>query len=140
MLNAFVQNQDIFKEHYGKFKVAFAEDKRNLPVFTSLSVADLKQGQVSNSHSCPKNGIKNWHGNQELPTHYPGWRGRIHIKYNSRNYAGFLTSILEPYYINTGSGGGGEYSFYLYEADWPGLERYYAKRQMISKLKNGHLV
>jgi hypothetical protein len=37
---------------------------------------------VSNSHSCPHNGVQNWGGREQIdgqpaPTGYPGWSGRV---------------------------------------------------------------
>ena len=38
--------------------------------------------EVSNSHSCPHNGVQNWGGREQIdgqpaPTGYPGWSGRV---------------------------------------------------------------
>lgn len=102
---------------------------------------------ISNSHSCPHNGVKCWSANEAKdgrPRGYPGWHGRVE----------WLVTWLEEYdgvYLgadlfsgkrcraHTGPGGGGglfyskvhgchvqryTYDFKLFAADWPGLAAY----------------
>ena len=45
---------------------------------------DIRKGEVSNSHDCPMDGVTNWsRSDTSLPTSYPGWCGRVWIRYDS---------------------------------------------------------
>jgi hypothetical protein len=64
---------------------------------------------VSNTHSCPHNGVSNWGGrDKKAPTGYPGWRGRIWIR-AAAECPGFLSHYLDRSGIHLGSGGYGVY-------------------------------
>jgi len=83
---------------------------------------------VSNSHSCPDNGVQNWGGKDMNPKSYPGWEGHIigkllrPPKHNSSYPYGEALNIVG---IKTGSGGGGNeswgYDIKLFLDDWTGL-------------------
>lgn len=65
--------------------------------------------KIDNNHSCPLSGEKNFGGYKpNIPTHYPGWYGRVWIRYsNTIEYFGsdpFSESLTYP-----GSGGSGSY-------------------------------
>ena len=64
--------------------------------------------EVRNTHNCPANGKTNWGGrNPRVPTSYPGWSGRVWIRYNK------AISGSEPFYSTLtypGTGGFGGYS------------------------------
>lgn len=84
---------------------------------------------VSNSHHCPRGGVKCWSSSEAKdgrPRGYPGWQGRI--EYKLSNPMGFASDVFRDLGINTGSGGGignGEsgYDVKLFASDWPGLEK-----------------
>ena len=114
---------------------------------------------VSNSHSCPHDGVQNFDSrsphNKGKPTGYPGWTGRIEwlvewplefdgIYIGSELFAkGSFNSGRQR--AHTGSGGGGgmhfnkefnthcqrpRYDFSIFASDWPGMARYYEKKKM----------
>lgn len=107
--------------------------------------------KVSNSHSCPHNGVQNW-GNRDAnaPTSYPGWSGRADwIVAWPKEWDGvYLGSDLfkgRRGRAHTGTGGGGGmrysekhqcdvqsfgYDFRIFAEDWPGMARYYEKKKM----------
>ena len=113
---------------------------------------------VSNSHSCPHNGVTNWapswNKDKTVPTSYPGWSGRVEwiVRWPKEWDGWYLGSDLfkgrrSRAYTGTGGGGGMRYSkkhecdvqsfgydFRLFAADWPGLARYIAKQQFVEVL------
>lgn len=71
---------------------------------------DVSYGMASNSHSAPINGKQNWsRRDKDLPTSYPGWIGRVWIRYSDRLHSGsssgFSSTLTYP-----GTGGAGGYS------------------------------
>lgn len=122
---------------------------------------------VSNSHSCPHNGVTNWFSSSNkdktVPTGYPGWTGRVEwiVKWPKEWDGFYLGSDLfkglhgrgsrQRAHTGTGGGGGMRYSerhqchvmsfgydFRLYAADWPGMDRYREKKLMWDTLKEKH--
>jgi hypothetical protein len=120
---------------------------------------------VSNSHSCPHNGVTNWspswNTDKTVPTGYPGWTGHIEwlvewpkefdgIYLGSDLFAkGTFRTGRQRAHTGTGGGGGGHfnkefntycqrpgYDFKIFAADWPGLTRYREKRMMWNKLSD----
>lgn len=103
------------------------------------------QDSVSNTHSCPRDGVTNWGGKVKLadgspaPRGYPGWHGSIVIqvvtekyKYKNKEYYrdGFGSAYFEGTSIHTGTGSGGhekngissyQYSVDLYASDFPAM-------------------
>ena len=86
---------------------------------------------VSNSHSCPRGGVRNWGGRENykdgtpMPRGYPGFSGVI--EYRLSHDLGFGSEVMEGLGIHTGSGGGTRQNRYGYDvkfflSDWPGLE------------------
>jgi hypothetical protein len=70
----------------------------------------------SNSHSCPQNGVTNWHRASDKPTGYAGWRTQIniHVRTHQKKYRGeayYQDGFGSEYFagtpICTGGGGGG---------------------------------
>jgi hypothetical protein len=116
---------------------------------------------VSNSHSCPHNGVTNWGDRDKTaPTSYPGWSGRIEwiVKWPKEWDGIYLGGDLfsggtfrtgrQRAHTGTGGGGGMRYSekhkchvqsfsydFRIYAADWPGMARVIAKDQLMQALK-----
>lgn len=114
---------------------------------------------VSNSHSCPHNGVTNWspswNKDKTVPTSYPGWSGRVEwiVRWPKEWDGWYLGSDLfkgRRSRAHTGTGGGGGmryskkhgcdvqsfgYDFRLFAADWPGLARYIAKQQFVEVLQ-----
>jgi hypothetical protein len=132
-----------------------------LKITHSLRWSDM----VSNSHSCPHNGVTCWSSREAKdgrPQGYPGWTGHIEwlVEWPKELEGMYLGSDLFArgtfrtgrQRANTGSGGGGGghfnkefntwvqrpgYDFKLFAADWPGLVRYYEKRKMWKELSDG---
>jgi len=127
--------------------------------FTEFSVR--WNPQVSNSHSCPHNGVQNW-GNRDknAPTSYPGWSGRVEwivawpkewdgVYLGSDLFRGlFGNGSRQRAHTGTGGGGGMRYSekhgchvqsfgydFKLFAADWPGMARAEGMKQFNEVLK-----
>lgn len=95
---------------------------------------------VSNTHSCPHNGVMNFRGLDGIPKGYPGWKGRIGWKVNDiESPVGSSLFSGKNCRIHTGSGGGGSnyftYEVIIYAADWPGLARYRKKQEIWKILK-----
>lgn len=126
--------------------------------FTEFSL--YWNSNVSNSHSCPHNGVTNWGAKDDKPTGYPGWSGRVEwiVKWPKEWDGLYLGSDLFAkgtfrsgrQRAHTGTGGGGGmhfskkydcyvhsfgYDFKLFAADWPGLARYLAKQQFVEVLQ-----
>lgn len=111
--------------------------------FNYIELTGTYSKLVSNSHSCPKNGVRNWcNEHKNLPTGYPGYSGRIEgrldrsIKDRNRYpYSDFLHFIG----INTLSGGGGNevwrYGVTIFLSDWPAMQRELEEQIILSKLK-----
>ena len=79
---------------------------------------------VSNSHSCPRGGVSNWSRDEDKPTGYPGWSGRIEFQLS--HDLGFGSDVIRNVGIHTGSGGGTRDNRYGYDvkffaSDWPAL-------------------
>jgi hypothetical protein len=71
---------------------------------------NLTFGDVSNSHSCPMNGVTNWcNRDKSCPSNYPGWNGRVWIRY-AEEPASFSNGPLSVTLTHTGTGGGGSYN------------------------------
>lgn len=94
--------------------------------YLSLDRSDM----VSNSHSCPHDGVTNW-GSRDVfndgsakPRGYPGWAGRI--EWETSHDIGFGIDPMRSLRIHTGTGGSASGNRFGYEvkffaSDWPGL-------------------
>ena len=115
---------------------------------------------VSNSHSCPHNGVQNWGGKEGKPTGYPGWSGRVEwivawpkewdgVYLGGDLFSG-ITFCSGRQRAHTGTGGGGGmlysekhkcpvqsfgYDFRMYAADWPGMARHEGMKQFDQVLR-----
>jgi hypothetical protein len=80
---------------------------------------NISPGQVSNSHSAPLDGVTNWGGNPGKPSGYPGWNGRVWIRYYNPGLSpssdAFNSTLTYP-----GTGGGGAYG-----GPWESIEHAY---------------
>ena len=129
-----------------------------VPKLLEFTGFDLRwSDSVSNSHSCPHNGVMNWWGSRDasLPIGYPGWYGEVSwiIEFpelwNGFYLGGDLFSGRRSR-CHTGSGGGGggglhkkygcytqsfNYQLKLYAADWPGMLRVDEMDRIARRLK-----
>jgi len=122
----------------------------------SLKIASLDltySDSVSNSHSCPHNGVTNWGSSRTFedgtskPCGYPGFSGRISFKTSHEPYS-FASDILKGTRIHTCTGGGAGYNTYSYDVkffldDWPGIaariqeaRELYERDNLINMIKN----
>lgn len=99
--------------------------------------------RVSNSHSCPHNGVTNWGGRDKTaPLNYPGWSGRFdYVVQSYKSQEGFYpgsSDMWKKSRIHTGTGGGGGFNqktfrqsfgfgIELFAADWPAMAEAYEK-------------
>lgn len=119
---------------------------------------------VSNSHACPVGGVTCWSSREAQdgrPQGYPGWQGSIEwlVEWPQELDSIYLSSDLfscgtfrsgrQRAHTGSGSGAGGHfnrefntwcqrpgYSFSIFASDWPGMARYYEKRQMWKTLSD----
>jgi hypothetical protein len=63
---------------------------------------------VSNSHSSPEGYPQNWEGRDTAPRVYPGWSGRVWIRY-ADDTVSWGSSPFERTLTHTGTGGAGSY-------------------------------
>jgi hypothetical protein len=125
--------------------------------YVSVSLEHMYWNEcVSNSHSCPRQGVENFdrrsEHNRGKPTGYPGWHGRIEIrvrppvrKSRGKEYLadGWGSDYFAGTPLKTGTGGGGgkkgtEYVSYgydlkLFAADFPVMHRLYRQAQWIAE-------
>ncbi len=129
--------------------------------FTEFSVR--WNPKVSNSHSCPHNGVQCWSSREAedgRPQSYPGWSGRAEWivawpkEWDGVYLGGDLFKGLFGHggrqRAHTGTGGGGGmrwsekhqchvqsfgYDFKLFAADWPGMARVEGMKQFNEVLK-----
>lgn len=102
---------------------------------------------VSNSHSCPHNGVENWRRESGKPVSYPGWQGRIDFVV-SHPLPGFTSNLFDGTRIHLHSGGGNGKGGYRYEVkffadDWPNIAEWqenekakYEKEHLLDMIKN----
>ena len=119
---------------------------------------------VSNSHSAPVGYPTNFSPfqNPGRPTGYPGWQGRVWIRFEY--WPTFGSAAFERTLTHTGTGGGGAYNgpwtkvshshfsspreikdqypepqiyswdYRLYELDWPGIKVWREQQELIDRL------
>lgn len=113
---SFTDLADFILKHWGELR-------RDTSVLQALGFSEMRWSEsVSNTHDCPRGGVTNWWSKEDLPTGYPGWKGRIYLRQDG---ATFSTAFQKLDYLNiyTGSGGGGHYEVRLFAADFPGLTK-----------------
>jgi len=119
--------ENAMNEHFIKI---FGEEGRKIEFKVRI---DSRIDNISCSHYAPIGKQTNWGGRQTdndgnlLPDSYLGWRGEISFqyselseilrKYTSSSFTSKISNIIRG--INTGSGGGGQYSIYLFVDDFP---------------------
>lgn len=115
-----------------------------------VSFSYLYFGKVSNSHSCPIDGVTNWCGiDVDKPTHYLGWSGRITgMLRGTVPKLTFMNSIADAIKlkfkgIHTGTGNPGspnEYpmdiGFNMFLDDFPKLKEKYELYEIESRKYN----
>lgn len=70
------------------------------------------RNNVSNSHSSPINGVESWSKGDNVPDGYPGWVGRVWVRYNPIAKEQKRSTASDPFYwtfTHTGTGGYGTY-------------------------------
>lgn len=121
-------------------------DKSHLKRMDQLVIPKLKTVRlnlkfdplVSNSHSCPRGGVRNFTRKPELPCGYPGWTGRLEWsrEHPVKSRVDTGSSIFEnsPIYTGTGSGGQGCYGYEikLWASDWPAWSRKHTWEILVS--------
>lgn len=99
--------------------------------FTKFKITGVYYSRsVSNSHSCPRNGVTNWGGQRVgAPNGYPGWSVRVagslfRLPKDGSEYP--YGDALNLIGIHTGTGGGGNeswgYDAKIFLDDWSGLK------------------
>jgi hypothetical protein len=132
-----------------------------IPELLEFTTFDVRWNpNVSNSHSCPHNGVQNWGAKDDKPKSYPGWSGRVEwiVRWPEEWDGWYLGSDLfakgtfqsgrQRAHTGTGGGGGMRYSqkhkchvqsfgydFRMYAADWPGMARVVGHEQFAQVLK-----
>jgi hypothetical protein len=91
-------------------------------IFVKLLRLDVSfNKRVSNSHSAPQNKPSNFSREDNKPTSYPGWYGRIWYIL-SKEPKGFSSNSLNETYLHSGTGGYGLYNLPDYtkeDKDYP---------------------
>ena len=87
----------------------FAEIKKCAnPAIKGIQLDLEYSSSVSNSHSCPKYGVRNFNNASDKPTSYPGLTGRIWYRTDGSEYSSFCEPVSGL--VHTGTGGYGAYS------------------------------
>jgi hypothetical protein len=110
--------------------------------------------RVSNSHHSPEGLPQNFIGREGVPRHYPGFEGRVWIRYAEEPNT-WGSEPFEKTLTHTGTGGAGSYGgpwaeffwsrfsyscflfswdYRFYLADWPGIASWVEKQQLWSEL------
>jgi hypothetical protein len=85
---------------------------------------DITRREVSNSHSAPLNGVENFMGDKNRPTSYPGWSGRVWVRYQSK-ITMFGSHPFRNTATHTGTGGFGSYS-----GPWEAISRQFYENKI----------
>jgi hypothetical protein len=131
----------------------FDKKPKNKHTLVSVRFENMRwSDSVSNTHSCPRDGVQNWNQsrpeNAHLPKGYPGWQGHIYFTVNAgftdhkvpRECDGYGSDYFKDTGINTGSGSGGskcQYDMKLYAADFPAMADMRSKMKMWAVLNDG---
>jgi hypothetical protein len=93
---------------YNPKKHAPREFKNHKVVSFAWEIA--RKELVSNSHSAPEGYPENWSSKPDIPKGYPGWYGRVWIRYEEEPYSFASSGTFEQTLTHTGTGGAGGYS------------------------------
>jgi len=121
--------------------------------YVDVTITAAWREKNSNSHNRPRKGVENFRREDNKPTGYPGWYGRIEIKvrppvrkYRGKEYLsdGWGSSYFSRTPICTGSGGGGggndcktyTYEVTLWAADFPVMYELERRRQYLEQENN----
>lgn len=117
---------------------------------------------VSNSHSAPEGKATNWSRKDNEPKSYPGWYGRVWVRYASP-YRGFISHVMPDTLTHIGAGGCGHYDgpfqrihdayyqkhghrksiscpevfswdYRIYDMDWPAATEIISQQNMYDKI------
>lgn len=102
---------------------------RDDDVYVNVAMTSVRYSKsVSNTHTCPVGGVRNFMCRDDLPQGYEGWYCRISgtLARTGKMYEYPYSGGLQLVGINTGTGGGGNenwgYDAKIFLADWPGLQ------------------
>jgi hypothetical protein len=149
---AILHHKDVFadrgvKNYHSRYKL------KPTPIIKFKNFDLRYRDSVSNTHSCPHDGVTNWCGRVKgAPRGYPGWDGNFEYivqthKDQTHSYPG-SSDMWEGTRIYTGTGGGGGctpeqeklfqhfgYSLNLFASDWPAMAAEYEKAKTYAILK-----
>jgi uncharacterized C2H2 Zn-finger protein len=109
--------------------------KNDISNIFSIQILSLDiewKNNISNSHNCPHNGVKNWRRDEKFadgtpkPKYYSGWRGRISFRLS--HDIGITSNLFNGTRINLACGGGNStvnitYDVIFFDDDWPNLTK-----------------
>lgn len=114
-------------------------DRNNIRALNDLVLKDFElkvsyRESCSNTHCCPRNGVKNWSCHSDKPHGYPGFHGRVSWKMvepldrDPNNYRDYrFDEAIRKIGIHPGTGGGsGDYRGYdvtIFIDDFPAIAR-----------------
>lgn len=86
-------------------------DPRRGPLVLGLAWSVSYRDRVSNTHSCPATGETNWGCKPDKPNGYPGYSGRVWVRYGYQdpNKFSWGSDPFNRSQFFTGTGGGGSY-------------------------------
>jgi hypothetical protein len=132
-----------------KHKLWMSDPKpKNKHTLVSVRFENMRwSDSVSNTHSCPRDGVQNWdqrrnrEAGKNIPEGYPGWAGHIYFTVNAgttahkvpRECDGYGSDYFKDTGINTGTGSGGstcQYDMKLFASDFPAMAEMRSKMQM----------
>jgi hypothetical protein len=137
-------------------KAIIATARANGHALTGFAWQLHYKSRLSNSHSAPLDGVRNFTGQPHLPSGYPGLTGRIWIRLEKQDKCHFASDLLNETCAHPGSGGAGSYSgpwdtmykecpneklrLFSYElklwvSDWPNIERIINRQMLFPALK-----
>jgi hypothetical protein len=102
-----IESQKNIDSWYNPKKHTIREFKNHKVVNFAWQVS--RNEQVSNSHSSPEGYPENWGAKPGLPKGYPGWYGRVWIRYAEEPYSFLSSGTFEQTLTHTGTGGAGAY-------------------------------
>lgn len=142
-----------YPESMGEVAECVIEHLRKTSTVVGFAWNMIKSENVSNSHHCPHNGVRNWaRRDAGLPNGYPGWTGRVWVRYGETPKM-FGSDPFRGSRTFPGTGGFGDYGgpwksinhisfltrinkiktkydviayswdYIFYDADWPGLAK-----------------